>query len=457
MAENVFNPLSFWGYKEERDFNPISYGSNITVSPEDKVINIENDVISATITLDYENGDLSLVGKDGSAISTVNLPKSDMLKSVSYDSDTNELVLVFETNEGENEIRVNMSSLVDTYEAGDGLQLAGNVLSIKINADSSDILTATAEGLSVNLNKYATNETVATMNENVAQSIQTLNDNLVAAINTINGGLDNEIRPAISANTEAVNQAQTDIIALTGQVDSEVARATAAETVLRGAIDNEVSRAQVAETNLNQTIATVNENVAQSIQTLNDNMVQAINTINGGLDNEIRPAISANTDALATKVGFTDVADDNLPNRKAIILPSVGDVILGTTEEGSISLIQYNRWGIVDLGSATKPINLNTPAGVRPTVQEAGQTGDEANEIAYVSDIPTALPNPNALTIKYNGQTAFTYDGSAAETGNFTVTADTVPGVGGSDTVAANIQALQTALSQLEERVAALE
>lgn len=48
---------------------------------------------------------------------------------------------------------------------------------------------------------------------------------------------------------------------------------------------------------------------------------------------------------------------------------------------------------------------------------------------ADVDDIPTALPNPNALVVKYNGELAFTYDGSKAETGNFIVNADTVPGI----------------------------
>lgn len=48
---------------------------------------------------------------------------------------------------------------------------------------------------------------------------------------------------------------------------------------------------------------------------------------------------------------------------------------------------------------------------------------------ADVDDIPTALPNPNALVVKYNGELAFTYDGSRAETGNFIVNADTVPGI----------------------------
>lgn len=50
-------------------------------------------------------------------------------------------------------------------------------------------------------------------------------------------------------------------------------------------------------------------------------------------------------------------------------------------------------------------------------------------ESTYVKqvDIPTHLPNPEALTIKYNGVTAFTYDGSTAETGNFVVNAETIP------------------------------
>ena len=48
---------------------------------------------------------------------------------------------------------------------------------------------------------------------------------------------------------------------------------------------------------------------------------------------------------------------------------------------------------------------------------------------ADVDDIPTALPKPNALVVKYNGEIAFTYDGSKAETGNFIVNADTVPGI----------------------------
>jgi len=42
------------------------------------------------------------------------------------------------------------------------------------------------------------------------------------------------------------------------------------------------------------------------------------------------------------------------------------------------------------------------------------------NRIAFASDIPTALKNPNSLTVTLNGGTSYTYDGSTARTVNIT-------------------------------------
>ena len=65
----------------------------------------------------------------------------------------------------------------------------------------------------------------------------------------------------------------------------------------------------------------------------------------------------------------------------------------------------------------------STVTGLTITVNEKQDKGD----YALKSEIPEKLPNPNALTIKYNGEQAFTYDGSVAETGNLIVNAETVP------------------------------
>jgi hypothetical protein len=45
-----------------------------------------------------------------------------------------------------------------------------------------------------------------------------------------------------------------------------------------------------------------------------------------------------------------------------------------------------SKWNTVDFGTSSLPINLNTPDGVRPTVQEASQSGEQAHKIAYLSD-----------------------------------------------------------------------
>lgn len=108
-----------------------------------------------------------------------------------------------------------------------------------------------------------------------------------------------------------------------------------------------------------------------------------------GMVNQINENVASSIDAINKKaVKYEDVADSNLPERKAIVLKN-GDVILGGNLEGgkSISLIQLNKWNVVDLGSPYTITNINTPKGQRPTVQEAGQSGPEANQIAYVSDV----------------------------------------------------------------------
>ena len=83
------------------------------------------------------------------------------------------------------------------------------------------------------------------------------------------------------------------------------------------------------------------------------------------------------------------------------------------------------------LSSAVSTLNTQFTAALeeKANVSDVYLKSAADTKFALKSDIPTALPNPNALTIKYNGVQAFVYDGSSAETGNFVVTADTVPGI----------------------------
>ena len=64
----------------------------------------------------------------------------------------------------------------------------------------------------------------------------------------------------------------------------------------------------------------------------------------------------------------------------------------------AISLIQLNRWNVVDVGSTYTLTNINTPDGVRPTIQEKSQSGPEAHKIAYLSDFENINDIVNSLS-----------------------------------------------------------
>lgn len=201
---------------------------------------------------------------------TINIPADQFLKSVEYSAEDKSLTFVFNTSEGEQTSVVDLSSLVDTYVAGNGIELIENGFSIKLDPSSESYLSVSEAGIKV----------------------------------------------------EGINEIKKNV--------QEVAA----------------------------NLVTVNENLASSIDAINKKAVK-----------------------------YEDVADSNLPERKAIVLKN-GDVILGgNLEGGTSSLVQLNRWGVADFGSPYTLTNINTPKGQRPTVQEAGQSRPEANQIAYVSDV----------------------------------------------------------------------
>lgn len=204
---------------------------------------------------------------------TINIPADQFLKSVEYSAEDKSLTFVFNTSEGEQTSVVDLSSLVDTYVAGNGIELIENGFSIKLDPSSESYLSVSEAGIKV----------------------------------------------------EGINEIKKNV--------QEVAA----------------------------NLVTVNENLASSIDAINKKAVK-----------------------------YEDVADSNLPERKAIVLKN-GDVILGgNLEGGTSSLVQLNRWGIADFGSSSVPFNINTPKDVRPTVREAGQSGEEAHKIAYLSDVESS-------------------------------------------------------------------
>ncbi len=84
---------------------------------------------------------------DGKPAGEINIPKDQFLKDVTYDHNSRELVFVFTTSEGDKTSTLDISDLVDTYIAGDGLSLTDNVFSVKVAVGSEDYLTVTEDGI----------------------------------------------------------------------------------------------------------------------------------------------------------------------------------------------------------------------------------------------------------------------------------------------------------------------
>ena len=181
---------------------------------------------------------------------------------------------------------------------------------------------------------------------------------------------------------------------------------------------------------------------------ISDDQVKEIEKLRTDLDYEGSRALEAESNInkeLARKVNYDE-------SGKIIVLPD-GGKISGTMSNGDGAVLaQINAWGVIDLGSSKLPVTVNSSE--RPKVQLPGQTGETAEKIAFLSDItdhvdaytksevdsklvqkanlsdiPSELPNPESLTIKYNGETKGVYDGSSSKEVNIIVTADTLTGL----------------------------
>ena len=84
---------------------------------------------------------------DGQASGNITIPEDKFLKKVSYDSTTKKLTFIFNTETGETTTTIDVSDLVDTYTAGNGLSLSGNKFSVVVSSDSESYLKVTSNGI----------------------------------------------------------------------------------------------------------------------------------------------------------------------------------------------------------------------------------------------------------------------------------------------------------------------
>lgn len=110
---------------------------------------------NTAITVDTTNNRLYKLSFYGTEVATFEVPVDKFIKSVSYDESTRKLKFVFfKADETEETVYVDISSLVDTYTAGNGLAVSNNQFSVKIKSGESH-LKADANGIYLDLSDKA--------------------------------------------------------------------------------------------------------------------------------------------------------------------------------------------------------------------------------------------------------------------------------------------------------------
>lgn len=277
---------------DEANATAIQTETNRATHAEEDLLEKINKNISDILTVSTEIGNIELRKEgdlsyalyvSGTKHGEFTIPQDQFLKEVTYNTTTKELVFVFNTSAGEVTTRISISDLIDTYVAGEGLTLNGNVFSVNFAK------VASVEKVNDMLTKLATTQ-------NELKTVSDKVDSNTTVCTNLNYLLNDEINRA-----KAAEQVLTDAIA------SEETRATAVELEMKNAItsngkeiaankkaiSDEQLRATTAEASLNTSITEVSGKVdstkdllAASIKEESDRAKEAERVINTSIDDQ---------------------------------------------------------------------------------------------------------------------------------------------------------------------------
>lgn len=145
---------------------------------------------------------------------------------------------------------------------------------------------------------------------------------------------------------------------------------------------------------------TINEkfsNVDSSLGSL-ETLISEETEARGLADTKLQEDLMKAVEGMVKHEDYKDKKIIVLSNAEQIVGQSNPDELEGKIEvNGKIPLIKLNEWNVIDAGSPMTQFNINTPKDVRPTVQESGQSGENAHKIAYLDDIQKLEPTIDSL------------------------------------------------------------
>lgn len=211
---------------------------SLKLDAADKVLTQTTDGLLANINLTWSNtAGLKLIGKGGTEIATVpatDFVKDGMLQNVELKTASAEepvgevqsgtfLVFTFNTDAGGKVINLNVTSLIDVYTAGNGIEVTGKVISVKRDGSSEAFLTIGADGIKL-----------SGVQDAIHTAQQTVQDAIDKVESSVGLGTDGTFTAPVSATY--VNDATSVMDAIT-QLDTQAkANADAIDAVRDAAI-----------------------------------------------------------------------------------------------------------------------------------------------------------------------------------------------------------------------------
>ena len=350
---------------------------SLAINSGDKVLTQSADGLLANINLTWDKATgLKLIGREGTEIATIaatDFIKDGMLENVELKAASVEepvgeetsgtfLVFTFNTDAGKEVINLNVTSLIDVYTAGNGINIAGKEVSIKRDASSEAFLNVGADGLKLSGVQDAINAAKAEVHNEVTAETQdrttadtaisgvvnaliatvgaeadggglvgltgVTGDTVVAALNALAAkiateGTDmTELKGRVDTLEGEMATAQDDITANTAAIGAEEAARTSADTAISGKVDS-------VQTELDRVETAVGLNANGQYVAATGNVYTSAATSVADAVNKLDAQAKANADAIAAEKSRAEAAEAELDEAIKAVTGAAISVVAG--------------------------------------------------------------------------------------------------------------------------------